>query len=152
MRLKYVTIYASLAIMLAALLWAVDGTILTPWITDLGLYDVPTFVFMLHATASVFLCFFLFTKRNELKIFDKGDWIAFFLTALFGGAIGTMAIIAAIINVYSNDLNISVILLLQKLQPIFAILLALTFLKEKQQLLSRPIITVRLVREFLTLI
>ncbi|MDP2685384.1 MAG: DMT family transporter [bacterium] len=131
MRLKNITIFASLAIMLAAVLWAVDGTILTPWITDLGLWDVPTFVFMLHATALVFLSYFIFTKKDELKKLNKSDWTAFFLTALFGGAIGTMAIIAAIINVYSNDLNISVVLLLQKLQPIFAILLALTFLKEK---------------------
>lgn len=131
MKLRHITTIASFSIMLAAILWAVDGTILTPWITDLGLYDIPTFVFMLHATASVFLMFFLFTKKNELKKLDKKDWTAFLLTALFGGAIGTMAIIAAIVNVYSNGLNISVVLLLQKLQPIFAILLALTFLKEK---------------------
>ncbi len=131
MRLRNITIIASLSIMLAAVLWAIDGTVLTPWITDLGLNDVPTFVFMLHATASVFLSYFVFTKKDELKRLDKKDWTAFLLTALFGGAIGTMAIIAAIINVYSNGLNISVVLLLQKLQPIFAILLALTFLKEK---------------------
>jgi len=131
MRLRYVTIFASLAVMLAAFLWAVDGTILTPWITDLGLRDVPTFVFMLHAVASIFLSYFLITKRHELKILKSEDWTAFILTALFGGAIGTMAIIAAIINVHTNGLNISVVLLLQKLQPIFAILLALTFLREK---------------------
>ena len=42
-----------------------------------------------------------------------------------------MAIIAAIVKVYSEGLNISVVLLLQKLQPIFAILLAILWLKER---------------------
>lgn len=131
MKLRHISMFASLAIMLAATLWAVDGVLLTPWITDLGLWDVPTFVFMLHAVAAIFLSYFLITKKEELKRLNKKDWMAFGLTGLFGGAIGTMAIIAAIINVYNNDLNISVVLLLQKLQPIFAILLALTFLKER---------------------
>ncbi|KKW16737.1 MAG: DMT superfamily drug/metabolite permease [Parcubacteria group bacterium GW2011_GWC2_49_9] len=117
--------------MSAAFLWAFDGVVLTPWITDLGMKDVPTFVFMLHATASVFLTYFLVKKRQELKNIGKQDWLAFVLVAIFGGAVGTMAIIAAIIEVYSHGLNISVVLLLQKLQPIFAILLALLWLKEK---------------------
>ena len=107
MRLKHIPIFAALAIMFAAILWAVDGILLTPWITDLGLWDVPTFVFMLHAVATLFLSYFLITKKEELKRLNRKDWIAFGLTGLFGGAIGTMAIIAAIINVYNNDLNIS---------------------------------------------
>lgn len=122
---------AALSIMLAASLWAFDGVVLTPWITDMGLWDVPVFVFMLHAVASVFLSYFLVKKWPELKRLTKTDWWAFILTGLFGGAIGTMAIVAAIINVYSNELNISVVLLLQKLQPIFAILLAFWWLKER---------------------
>lgn len=131
MKLRKITLYASMAIMLAAFLWAFDGVVLTPWITDLGLFDIPIFVFMLHITASVFLTYFLIKKKGELKLLDKKDWLAFSLTGFFGGAIGTMAIVAAIIQVYSEGLNISVVLLLQKLQPIFAILLAFWFLKEK---------------------
>ncbi len=131
MRLKNIGIIAAIAIMFAAFLWALDGVILTPWIVDLGLSDVPTFVFMLHATAAVFLTYFLITRRHELKKLKREDWTAFSLTALFGGAIGTMAIIAAIIKVYSGGLNISVILLLQKMQPVFAIILALFWLKER---------------------
>jgi drug/metabolite transporter (DMT)-like permease len=131
MRLKKIGLLAALAIMFAAFLWAFDGVVLTPWVLDLGLTDVPTFVFMLHAVASVFLIYFFVKRRNELKVLKKKDWGAFFLTGLFGGAIGTMAIVAAIIMVYSENLNISVVLLLQKLQPIFAILLALIILKER---------------------
>jgi drug/metabolite transporter (DMT)-like permease len=117
--------------MFAAFLWAFDGVVLTPWVVDLGLSDVPTFVFMLHAVSSIFLSYFIFTKSSELKNLDKKDWLAFGLTGLFGGALGTMAIIAAIVQVYSEGLNISVVLLLQKLQPIFAILLAYLWLKER---------------------
>ena len=131
MRLRNIGLIAALAIMTAAFLWAFDGIVLTPWIMDLGLYDVPTFVFMLHITASVFLAYFFITRKSELKKLDKKDWRAFILTGLFGGAIGTMAIVAAIINVHSNHLNISVVLLLQKLQPIFAILLAFLWLRER---------------------
>jgi len=128
---KHIEIFSVLAVMLAAFLWAFDGVVLTPWILDLGLSDVPTFVFMLHAVASIFLSYFFFKKRDQLKNLDKKDWLALILTSLFGGAIGTMAIIAAIVIVHTGHLNISVVLLLQKLQPIFAILLALLWLKER---------------------
>jgi len=49
--------------------------------------------------------------------------------ALLGGAIGTMAITKALF--YVNFVNLSVVILLQKLQPVFAITLAGIFLKEK---------------------
>lgn len=122
---------APILIVCAAFLWAFDGVVLTPWVLDLGVTDVPTFVFMLHATASVFLVWFLVFRRNELKLLKRSDWIAFGLTGLFGGAVGTMAIIGAISTVYHEGLNIAVILLLQKIQPIFAIILALLLLKER---------------------
>ena len=121
---RLLLIMPPIAIMVAAFLWAFDGVVLTPWINDLGLWDVPTFVLLLHLTASVFLSYFLITKRHELARLQRSDWVAFGLTALFGGAIGTMAIVAAIIQVHTEHLNIAVVLLLQKLQPIFAILLA----------------------------
>lgn len=131
MKLRTIGILAPCAIIIAALLWAIDGVVLTPWIFDLGLHDVPTFVFMLHITASIFLSYFMIARRSEFKKLDAKDWIAFVLTGLFGGALGTMAIVAAIINVHSNHLNISVVLLLQKMQPIFALLLAILWLRER---------------------
>jgi len=126
-----IPILAALAIMFAAFLWAFDGVVFTPWIINLGLYDVPIYVFILHLTGSIFLSYFLISRWQELKNLNKSDWLAFILVGLFGGAIGTMAIIAAIKEVYSANLNIAVVLILQKLQPIFAILLAFFWLKEK---------------------
>lgn len=126
-----ISIFAASAIMFAAFLWAFDGVVLTPWILDLGLYDVPVFVFMLHAVGSIFLSYFLITRKKELKNLNKSDWLSFLLVGLFGGAIGTMAIIGAISRVHAAHLNLSVVLILQKLQPIFAILLAYAWLKER---------------------
>ena len=123
----------AISIMFAAFLWAVDGVVLTPWVLKLGMTDIPIFVFMLHATSSVFLLYFYFKRFSELKNLDKKDSVSFLLVAFFGGALGTMAIVAAISIVYSQGLNISVVLLLQKLQPVFALLLAFVFLKEKLQ-------------------
>ena len=128
---KKIKILAALAIILAAFLWALDGVYFTPWILDLGLYDVPIFVFMLHLTGSVVLSYFLITRKKELKNLNKKDWLSFILVGIFGGALGTMAIIGAISQVHANHLNISVVLILQKLQPIFAILLALAWLRER---------------------
>ena len=71
-----------------------------------------------------------FIKRfSSLKQLKKKDWLAFFGVALLGGAIGTMAITKALF--YVNFVNLSVVILLQKLQPVFAISLATIFLKEK---------------------
>jgi len=121
----------AICIMAAAFLWAFDGVVFTPQIMKWGLFDVPTIVFMLHAIGLVFLSYFYFTRKQEISSLKKIDWVSFVLVGLFGGALGTMAIVAAILMVYSNGLNISVVLLLQKLQPIFAIVLALVFLKER---------------------
>jgi drug/metabolite transporter (DMT)-like permease len=53
----------------------------------------------------------------------------FFLVALFGGALGTLAIVKALFLV--NFQSLTVVVLLQKLQPIFAIILAAILLKER---------------------
>lgn len=53
----------------------------------------------------------------------------FFLLSLFGGAIGTLAIVKALFLV--NFKALTVVVLLQKLQPVFAITLAALLLGEK---------------------
>ncbi len=72
---------------------------------------------------------FLFKRYGLLKSLSKNDSFALFGVALFGGAIGTLSIVKALFLV--DFQSISVVVLLQKLQPFFAILLAATFLKEK---------------------
>jgi len=118
--------FAPLFIIVAASLWGLDGIILRP-----SLYSLPVslVVFVEHALAFIIMLPFLIFEFKEVKKLKKGDWGAFMWLAIFGGAIGTMAITKALF--YVNFVNLSVVILLQKLQPIFAIAFAWIILKEK---------------------
>ncbi len=114
------------AIILAATMWGFDGVVLTPRLYNL---NVDFVVFMLHFVPFVLMNAFLFKEYKKLKKFTKADFLLLGGIAFFGGALGTLAIVKALFLVHFDHL--SVIVLLQKLQPIFAITLAAIFLKEK---------------------
>ncbi|MEA2097193.1 MAG: DMT family transporter [Candidatus Cloacimonadota bacterium] len=114
------------AIILAATLWGFDGVVLTPRLYNLNVGFV---VFMLHFVPFVLMNTFLFKEYKKLRKFTKADFLLLGGIAFFGGALGTLAIVKALFLVHFDHL--SVIVLLQKLQPIFAITLAAIFLKEK---------------------
>ena len=116
----------SIMIVIAAMLWGLDGIILTPSLYSL---PVPTVVFLLHALGFVFMLPFLILERKKLSTITKTGYFYFFLVALFGGALGTIFITKGLFYVHFADL--SAVILMQKLQPIFAILLAWIILKEK---------------------
>ncbi len=116
----------TIAIGLSAIMWGFDGVVLTPRLYNL---DVGYVVFILHALPFLLMNLFLFNQYKEVKYFTKQDYITFLLIALFGGAIGTIAIVKALFLVQFQ--NLSVVVLLQKLQPVFAISLAAILLKEK---------------------
>ena len=109
----------------AASLWGVDGIVLRPSLYGL---PVPLVVFIESTIVAILLSPYFIKQIPSLKTLQKKDWLAFFFVALFGGAIGTMAITKALF--YVNFVNLSVVILLQKLQPVFAITLAAIFLKE----------------------
>ena len=119
-------ILGAIAIITAAIIWAFDGTFLTPRLYNLNVVFV---VFMIHLIPFVLMNTFLFAQYKYMIKFSKSDYFYLSLVALFGGAIGTLAIVKALFLV--NFQQLSVILLLQKLQPLFAILLALILLKER---------------------
>ena len=113
-------------VVIAASLWAVDGIVLRPSLYSL---PVPLVVFVESAIVAILLTPFFIKRFSSLKSLQTKDWIAFAGVALLGGAVGTMAITKALF--YVNFVNLSVVILLQKLQPVFAIALATIFLKEK---------------------
>jgi len=117
---------APLLVVIAAALWAVDGIVLRPSLYSLS---VPLVVLVESSIVAIFLTPFFVKKFSSLRYLKKKDWLAFFGVALLGGAIGTMAITKALF--YVNFVNLSVVILLQKLQPVFAISLATVLLKEK---------------------
>ncbi len=120
------TIWPAMFIIFAAILWGLDGVVLTPRLFNL---DVAFVVLMLHLIPFVIMNLFLFDNYKYIFKFSKEDYFYFFLIALFGGALGTLAIVKALFLV--NFDHLSVIVLLQKLQPVFAIILAGVLLREK---------------------
>ena len=119
-------IIGAIAICIAAMLWGLDGTLLTPKLFNL---EISFVVFMLHLIPFIIMNTFLFREYRHLAKMTKKDFLLFFLVAIFGGVLGTLSIVKALFLV--NFQHLSVVLLLQKLQPIFAITLAYILLKEK---------------------
>ncbi|MCF8379046.1 MAG: DMT family transporter [Bacteroidales bacterium] len=123
---RKIKIIGAVAVSFASILWGFDGIVLTPRLYNL---DVLFVVFVLHLIPFVIMNIFLFKEYRHLRQFSKGDTFTFFLIALFGGVIGTSAIVKALFLV--NFQELSVVVLLQKLQPVFSIALAAIILKEK---------------------
>lgn len=112
-------------IIIAALLWSFDG------ILRRSLYTLPpaVIVFYEHLLGAVILLPIFFKFIYELKKMGKKEWIAITLVSLFSGALGTIFYTAALGMV--QYIQFSVVVLLQQLQPIWAILAATILLKEK---------------------
>lgn len=117
---------ASLFVIAAAVLWGVDGIALRPALYSI---PVPLVVLIESIVVAIILTPFLTSRFVNLKKLKAKDWWSFFGVALFGGAIGTMAITKAVF--YVNYVNLSVVIFIQKLQPLFALLLARLILKER---------------------
>ena len=120
-------IKGSLLVCLAATMWGFDGIVLTPRLFNL---HVPFVVFILHLLPLILMSI-IFGKEEfkNIKKLQKNDLFFFFCVALFGGCLGTLSIVKALFLV--NFKHLTVVTLLQKLQPIFAIILARLLLKEK---------------------
>ena len=119
-------IIGAIAISIAAVMWGLDGVVLTPRLYNL---DVGFVVFFLHALPFLIMQPFLFRHYKYLKSFTGRDFLVILLIALLGGALGTLAIVKALFLI--NFKELSIVVLLQKLQPVFAITLAAILLREK---------------------
>ena len=107
------------------MLWGLDGIVLTPRLYNLNIGYV---VFILHLIPFLIMNLFMFREYRQLSRFTSGDAVLFSLVALTGGVVGTMAIVKALFLV--NFQNLTIIVLLQKLQPVFAISLSALLLRE----------------------
>lgn len=113
-------------VILGASLWGVDGIVLRPSLYNL---PVPLVVFIETSIVAVLLTPFFLKRFSQLKVLEYRDWLAFLGVAVFGGAIGTMAITRAFF--YVNFVNLSIVIFIQKLQPVWAIVFAALLLKER---------------------
>ncbi len=111
-------------IIVAALLWAFDGVIRR------NLYSLPpiTIIFFEHLLGLIILSPFLFKYIFKVR-FTKKEWILLLVISVLSGLLGTLWFTTALLKVHF--ISFSVVFLLQKLQPIFAISSASIFLKEK---------------------
>lgn len=95
------------------------------------LYSLPVpLVVMIESTIITLLLSPFFIKQfYKLNVLKRKDWLAFLGVTLAGGVIGTMSITKALF--YVNYVNLSIVILIQKLQPVFAIMLATIVLRER---------------------
>lgn len=117
---------AALFVCLSAAMWGFDGVVLTPRLYNL---DVGFVVFMLHLIPFALMNLFFFREYKHLTLFSGSDVFYFLLIAFFGGSLGTLAIVKALFLV--NFKHLTIVALLQKLQPVVAILLSALILKER---------------------
>ncbi|NOZ46699.1 MAG: EamA family transporter [Chlorobi bacterium] len=123
---KNKAVVGSLAIGIAAIMWGFDGVVLTPRLYNLNIAFV---VFVLHVFPFLLMNIFMPKQYRYISNFSFNDFIILFLIAIMGGVLGTISIVKALFLVNFN--NLSIVVLLQKIQPVFAIILAAIFLKEK---------------------
>lgn len=123
--MKKLLSFGPLFIIIAALLWSLDGLLRR------SLYTLPPaiIVFYEHFLGAIILLPFTVKFLPDLKKMGKKEWQAIILVALFSGALGTIFYTKALGMV--NYIQFSVVVLLQQLQPVWAILAASILLKEK---------------------
>lgn len=116
------------AIMLAALLWSLDGVFIRP-----KFYEFPAglIVFLEHFLGFIFLSPFIYLGWHRIKYLKTKDWLAIFWVCVFGGLIGTLMITKAFFAAVFGEVTFATVVILQKLQPVFALLIARIVLKEK---------------------
>ncbi len=126
----------SIAVVVAALLWSLDGLLRT------SLYSLPpaVVVFWEHLLGfAILLPIIISTWRGFGKLTRK-QWASVVFVSLLSGAAGTILYTAALGQV--QYIPFSVVVLLQQLNPVFAIITAALLLKER---LSRQFIVLTVV-------
>ncbi len=117
--------FGPLLIIIAAILWALDGLLRR------NLYSLPplTIVTAEHAIGLVLLLPILWQFRHVLTKLTTKEWGMVGLVSLLSGLVGTVLFTAALLQV--QFIPMSIVFLLQKLQPIFVFATATIILREK---------------------
>ena len=113
-----------LAVISAAILWSLDGYIRQ------NLSTLPSFfiISLEHIIGAIIFFPILIKGWGEIVKIQQRGWISVLWISICGGILGTFFYTKALS--YVGYINLSVVVLLQKFQPIFAISLASIILKE----------------------
>ncbi len=119
-------VYGPFFILLAAVLWGADGVLRR------SLYSLPpiTIVFYEHLIGALLIAPFFFRAARKERL-NRREWAAILWVSLLSGVLGTLWFTTALLK--TNFISFSVVFLLQKLQPVFAIGTAALLLKERLQ-------------------
>ncbi len=111
-------------IIIAALLWALDGVIRR------SLYSMAPLhiIFWEHLVGALILLPIGFAFWDQTRL-SKKEWGMIIFVSFLSGLVGTLLFTTALLK--TQYISFSVVFLLQKLQPLFAISTAVIFLKEK---------------------
>ncbi len=122
--MKYRNI-GSFAIISAAILWSLDGLLRR------HLYHLPStvIVFWEHAFGLVVLLAVTSPTWRKFQQLNRRQWGTIIFVSLLSGTLGTIFYTAALAQVHY--MSYSVVVLLQQLQPLFAIAAAAIFLRER---------------------
>ena len=117
--------FPALAVILAAILWSFDGFLRQ------NLFALPSFliVSLEHVIGAILLMPFLIKGWQEISALNQRGWISVLWISVCGGILGTFFYTKALS--YVNYIDLSVVVLLQKFQPVVAILLAHKVLGEE---------------------
>lgn len=121
--MKYIK-YGSAAVVLAALLWSLDGLLRR----QLYSLPAPVIVFWEHMFGLIILTPFIISSLKAFKKLTQKQWIAIVGVSFLSGALGTILYTAALGRI--QYIPFSVVVLLQQLNPIFAITTAAILLRE----------------------
>ncbi|HVF69171.1 MAG TPA: DMT family transporter [Xanthomonadales bacterium] len=123
--MKKLLAFGPVFIIIASLLWSFDALL------RVSLYTLPpaVVVFYEHIFGLLVMLLLFPLWIRDLKKMTRKDWIVITLIGLFAGALGTIFYTAALGMV--QYIPYSVVVLLQQLEPIFAISIAALLLKEK---------------------
>lgn len=113
--------------MVAASLWAIDALFRTQLT-----YSIPStwIVFIEHLIGFILLSPIFFKNWRWIKTMGKGEWINFILLTIVSSVLGGLLFTQALAKSFA-EFDFVTPLLLQKLQPVFVIILSAIWLKEK---------------------
>ncbi|MBN2780335.1 MAG: DMT family transporter [Candidatus Marinimicrobia bacterium] len=123
-------IIGAAAVAAAALLWSLDGIFIRP-----KFYHLPAalVVFLEHGLGFLVLLPFFIRGWKETRSMSRRTWGSLGWICLWGGLLGTLFITKAFFAAYDPEVEttLATVVILQKLQPVFALVLARILLKEK---------------------
>lgn len=125
---KFSFLIWSLSVITAAILWSLDWILIRP---KFYTFSPMTLVFLEHFLWALVLSPFLILWFHRVKKMNKRDFLSLLWVCLFWGLIWTLAITEAFFSAFRWEATVSTIVVLQKLQPIFALFLSSFILKEK---------------------